>query len=222
MKLKKSSKHRCAVLDCSSYEDYPSLDFMPDSDLDYCDEFQLLEHNQDLAMVFSSLDVAAHDQEFQDAERYHGYTEFDCNLYYDDSDPYLPGYEGSYPQPMVDQSIHGNYGYEHVEIYDSSDVFSNYSDGYDHPDYSLETEPKVASPIPLPVYLSQALTQLIEKYGNVMPCDYEDSDEDADDSSGSDLTLNDDSSDPESDDQPLAKSLTWRPRISDAVKRGNL
>jgi hypothetical protein len=174
-------------------------------------------------MAFSSLNVAGHDQEFHDPERYHSYTQAtspDC----DDSDPYRFDYDDPYSRSMVNQSFHDNYDYEHVEIYDGSSVFGDYSDHYDHPDYSLETEPKVASPIPLPVYLSQALTQLIEKYGNVMPCDYDDSDEDADYSSGSDRTLNDDSSDPESDDQTLTKSLTWTPRISDKliVRSGSL
>jgi len=216
LKLKKSSKHRCAVLDCYlPLEDYPALDFMHDSDTDSYDDCQFLDENQDLVTVFSSLDVAGHDQEFEDAARHHGYTEYDTTPFYEDSDSYHPDYDGSYPHALIDHPLLDHHDYEPVEIYDSSNVFGDYSDDYGHRDYSLGT--KVASPIPLPVYLSQALTQLIEKYGNVMPCDYDDSDEDADDSSGSDQTLNDDSSDPESDDQNLTRSLTWTPGISDKL-----
>jgi len=208
-KLKKSSKHHCTLLD--TLEDYPALDsvseyeYESDNDVDKYYEPRSFEENQAIALYLSSLNVAGREQEFQDAERYYGYSDYDNGLYYDSDDPY-EAYNGSESQGTTD------YECGEVEIYESDYVFGDDSDEYDHrPDYRYEYDTKVASPVPLPVYLSQALTKLIEQYGDVMPCyEYEDdSEDDADSSSGSDRTLNEEVSDHERDAQLSEKEAIW-------------
>lgn len=203
-KLKKSSKHHCALLD--TLEDYPALDSVSESESVYdvdVDEYEprSFEENQAIALYLSSLGVAGHEQEPQDAERYYGYSDYDTGLYYDSDDPYT-AYNGSES---------ADYECEDVQIYESDSPFGNDSDEYEHPDYRYEYKTKVASPVPLPVYLSQALTKLIERFGDVMPCyEYEDdSEDDTDSSSGSDRTLNEDVSDRECDAQVLEKEAVW-------------